>query len=60
MESIRHAGSLRNDLQRIEASGLKAVDCLSDPNLSFAKQMKLRPQYLANRCLSLFRTHYLE
>ncbi|MEZ4485271.1 MAG: glycosyltransferase family A protein [Syntrophotaleaceae bacterium] len=33
METIRHPGSLRSDLQRIEASGLKAVDCLFDPAL---------------------------
>ncbi len=59
METIRHPGSLRNDLQRIEASGLKAVDCLFDPALLSAKQMKLRHRYLASRCLSLFRTHFL-
>jgi glycosyltransferase involved in cell wall biosynthesis len=59
METIRHPGSLRNDLQRIEASGLKAVECLFDSQLLTPQQMKLRPQYLANRCLSLFRTYYL-
>lgn len=59
METIRHPGSLRNDLQRIEASGLKAVDYLFNPALLSAQQMKLRSQYLANRCLSLFRTYYL-
>ncbi len=59
VEKIRHEGSLRNDLLRIEETGLKAVERLFDGAVLSPRQMQLRSAYLAARCLSLFRTYYL-
>ncbi len=55
----RHEGSLRRNLERIEASGLDLVDHLSDPNRLNPKQLGLRRRFFAKRCLSISRTCYL-
>lgn len=59
VEKIRHPASLRENIARIEETGLRSVDYLFDVERLTAVQMKLRPVYLANRCLELFRAHYL-
>jgi hypothetical protein len=59
VEKIRHPASLRENITRIEETGLRSVDYLFDNARLTAEQMKLRPVYQANRCLELFRAHYL-
>lgn len=59
VEKIRHPASLRGNLDRIEETGLRSVDALFDPARLTPEQMKLRSMYRANRCLRLFRAHYL-
>jgi glycosyltransferase involved in cell wall biosynthesis len=58
VEKLRHPASLRDNFERIEESGLRSVDYLFDAGRLTSGQMKLRPVYLANRCLRLFRSHY--
>lgn len=59
VEKIRHPASLRGNLTRIEETGLRSVDYLFDAARLTTEQMKLRSVYRANRCLRLFRAHYL-
>lgn len=59
VEKMRHPASLRGNLDRIEETGLRSVDALFDPAWLNPEQMKLRSTYRANRCLRLFRAHYL-
>ncbi|MEZ4598891.1 MAG: glycosyltransferase family 2 protein [Syntrophotaleaceae bacterium] len=59
VEKIRHPASLRGNLTRIEETGLRSVDCLFDVNVLTEEQMQFRSLYFGNRCLELFRAHYL-
>lgn len=59
VEKIRHPASLRGNLGRIEETGLRSVDALFDAARLTSAQMKLRSRYRADRCLRLFRAHYL-
>lgn len=60
VDKVRHPHSLRNDLARIEESGLQAVERLFDPEFLDAQQMRLRSLYLGRYCMNLFRTYYLQ
>ncbi len=60
LETHRHKDSLRNNLKRIEETGLKAVDLLFDDTLLTVEQMRLRKAYLARRCMSFFRSYFRE
>lgn len=58
LETYRHGESLRNNLQRIEETGLKTVDRLFDPSILTVDQMRFRKIYMARRNLSIFRSYY--
>lgn len=58
LETYRHSGSLRNNLMRIEETGLKTVERLFDKSLLTPEQMSFRQMYLARRNLSIFRSYY--
>lgn len=58
LETYRHSGSLRNNLMRIEETGLKTVERLFDKTLLTPEQMSFRQMYLARRNLSIFRSYY--
>lgn len=60
LETNRHEDSLRNNLERIEESGLAIVDRLFDPKILSSKQMLYREKFLAQRYLSIFRTYLLK
>lgn len=60
VDKVRHPNSLRNDLARIEESGLQAVERLFDPEFLDVQQMRLRSLYLGCYCMNLFRTYYLQ
>ncbi|MGE4543910.1 MAG: glycosyltransferase family 2 protein [Pedobacter sp.] len=59
VEKIRHADSLRDNMTRIEETGLRSVDYLFDATRLLPEQMKLRSRYQADRCLRLFRSYFL-
>ncbi len=59
LEKFRHRNSLRRNLKRIQETGLRMVDYLFDRNILKSEQMRLRRVFLAKRCLSIFRSHYL-
>ena len=59
LEKFRHRNSLRKNLKRIKETGLRMVDYLFDKNILNSEQMLLRRIFLAKRCLSIFRSHYL-
>ena len=58
LETHRHKNSLRNNIRRIEETGIKTVDRLFDINLLTPDQMNLRRMYLTRRYLSIFRSYY--
>jgi glycosyltransferase involved in cell wall biosynthesis len=60
LETYRHPGSLRRNIQRIQETGLKTVDRLFDPRHLDPEQMDFRAVYLARRSLSLFRSYQRE
>ena len=60
LETYRHKKSLRNNMKRIEETGLKTVDRLFDQTFLTAEQMRFRKIYQARRNLSIFRSYYRE
>lgn len=59
VEKVRHPDSLRDNITRIEETGLRSVDYLFDAARLLPEQMKLRSKYHADRCLRLFRSFFL-
>ena len=54
----KHADSMRHDLKRALTSGTRVVDEVFAPERMPAQVQCLRQPFLAQRCLSLFRTCY--
>lgn len=59
INTFRHEGSLRANLEKNEETGLGVIDELFDEERLPASLMSLKPRYIAHRHLELARTYYL-
>ncbi|CAM3764294.1 glycosyltransferase family 2 protein [Parendozoicomonas haliclonae] len=55
----KHDDSLRHNIAYAHAVGTSLIDVVFDPAVIPGRLQKYRKAYFSQRCLSLFRTHYL-